>query len=109
MNMKIWTPVSKRLVVSFLIPLFTGGLFAIILMIQKQYSLIIPCFLVFYGLSLFNAGKFTYSEVFYLGILEVIAGLVALVLPGSGLVFWIFGFGLLHIAYGLFMYRKYEV
>jgi hypothetical protein len=107
-NKKIWTPISKRLVVSLLIPLITGGLFVIILTVQKQYNLIIPCFLIFYGLALVNAGKFTYNEVFYLGILELATGLGALLLPGFGLLFWLFGFGLLHIAYGLFMYRKYE-
>ena len=108
-NKKIWSPVSKRLLVSFIVPLATGGLFVVISLIQKNYSLIIPGFLIFYGLSLVNAGKFTYSEVFYLGILEVITGLISLLFPGSGLIFWVFGFGLLHLAYGLFMYRKYEV
>lgn len=107
-NTKIWTPISKRLVVNLLIPLLTGGLFVIIVSIQKQYNLIIPGFLIFYGLALVNAGKFTYNEVFYLGILELVTGLVSLLFPGLGLLFFLFGFGLLHIAYGLFMYRKYE-
>lgn len=105
---KIWTPVSKRLLVNFMVPLLTGGLFVIIAITQKHYSFIVPGFLIFYGLALVNAGKFTYSEVFYLGILEIFTGLVSLFFPGSGMLFWIFGFGLLHISYGLFMYRKYE-
>ena len=107
-NMKIWTPISKRLVINLLIPLLTGAVFVIIITVQKQYSLIIPGFLIFYGLALVNAGKFTYNEVFYLGILELITGLGSLIFPGAGLMFWLFGFGLLHIAYGLFMFRKYE-
>ena len=106
---KIWTPVSKRLLVNFLVPLVTGGLFVIIAILRENYPMIIPGLLVFYGLSLVNAGKFTYSEVFYLGILEIIAGLTSIFFPGSGLLFWVFGFGLLHISYGFFMYRKYEV
>jgi len=104
----IWTPVSRRLLVNLLIPLITGGLFILILMIQDYIQLIIPGLLIFYGLALINAGKFTYREVFYLGILEIITGLASVFSPAQGLIFWIFGFGILHIIYGLFLYRKYE-
>lgn len=103
-----WTPVSKRLLINLLIPLATGGIFIIILLLQNNILLIVPCFLLFYGLALVNAGKFTFGEIFYLGILEIITGLVAAIFPDLGLVFWIFGFGVLHIIYGLAMYRKYE-
>jgi hypothetical protein len=103
-----WTPVSKRLLINLLIPLITGGAFVIILLLQNHIQLIVPSLLIFYGLSLVNAGKFTYSEIFYLGILEVITGLVSAFFPDLGLIFWIFGFGILHIIYGVVMYRKYE-
>jgi hypothetical protein len=101
------TPISIRLLVNFLIPLVTGGVFVIVLLIQNNIQLIVPCFLIFYGLALVNAGKFTFGEIFYLGILEIITGLVSAFVPGWGLIFWIFGFGILHIIYGLAMYRKY--
>ena len=103
-----WTPVSRRLLLSLFIPLFSGGVFALVLLIQNQVQLIIPVLLVFYGLALVNAGKFTYNEVFYLGILEIVTGLVSAFFPAHGLIFWITGFGILHIVYGIFMYRKYE-
>ncbi len=102
------TPVSRRLLINLLIPLAAGGVFVIVLLIQNQIQLIVPCFLIFYGLALVNAGKFTFGEIFYLGILEIITGLVSAFVPGWGLIFWIFGFGILHIVYGLAMYRKYE-
>jgi len=105
----IWTPLSKRLLFNFLIPLVTGGFFLIILYTYKQWQLIIPGMLIFYGLALVNAGKFTYSEVFYLGLIQILTGLISALFPEYELFFWCFGFGLLHIAYGLFMYRKYEV
>jgi hypothetical protein len=103
-----WTPVSKRLLLNLFIPLITGGILVVIMMMKGQFLFIIPVLLIFYGLALVNAGKFTYSEVFYLGILEIITGLVSAIFPSGALFFWILGFGILHIVYGLFMYRKYE-
>lgn len=102
------TRISKRLFINLSIPLLTGGLFVVVLMVQNQIQLIIPGFLIFYGLALVNAGKFTFGEIFYLGILQIITGLTAAFIPGASLLFWIFGFGILHIIYGLIMYRKYE-
>jgi hypothetical protein len=104
----IWTPVSKRLLINLCIPLVTGGIFIIILYFQYHWHLIIPAMLIFYGLSLVSAGKFTYSEVFYLGLAEISTGLLCALFPVYGYLFWCFGFGFLHIAYGLIMYRKYE-
>lgn len=105
----IWTPASKRLLINLSIPLAAGGAFALILAFQNHFQLIIPVFLVFYGFSLINAGKFTYDEIFYLGIFEILTGLVAALFPQQGLLFWILGFGILHIVYGVMMYRKYEI
>jgi hypothetical protein len=107
-GIKIWTPISKRLLTSFLVPLAAGGVFILILYLQNFWMLIIPSMLIFYGLALVNAGKFTYSEIFYLGLIEILSGLFSMVLPAYGILIWCFGFGLLHIAYGLIMYRKYE-
>jgi hypothetical protein len=102
------TPISKRMLINLLIPLVTGGIFIVILLIHNYIQLIIPGFLIFYGLALVNAGKFTFGEIYYLGILEILTGLASAIFPGWGLIFWIFGFGILHIIYGIAMYRKYE-
>lgn len=105
---KIWTPVSRRLLINLLVPLFSGGVLIIILYSQNNWQLIIPSMLIFYGLALVNAGKFTYGEIFYLGLIEILTGLLSALFPGYGVIFWAFGFGFLHITYGLIMYRKYE-
>ena len=105
---ELWSPTSKRLLVNLMIPLVTGAVFTVVLLIHNYIDLIVPELLIFYGLALVNAGKFTYGEIFYLGILEIITGLASSFFPGQGLVFWIIGFGILHIIYGLAMYRKYE-
>jgi hypothetical protein len=108
-GMSLLTPASKRLLINLSVPLAAGGTFALILAFQNHVQLIIPVFLIFYGLALINAGKFTYSEIFYLGVAEILTGLVSALFPGQGLLFWILGFGILHIVYGIMMYRKYQV
>jgi hypothetical protein len=105
---KIWTPVSRKLLINLLVPLIAGGMFVLVLLIQNQLQLIIPSLLLFYGLALVNAGKFTYGEVFYLGLSEVITGIISGFFSEYGIVFWCFGFGILHIVYGILMIRKYE-
>jgi uncharacterized membrane protein HdeD (DUF308 family) len=54
------------------------------------------------------ASNFTYKDVRYLGICEIVLGLIAACLPGYGLLFWAIGFGVLHIVYGSMMYFKYD-
>ena len=105
---KIWTYASRRMLINLVVPLATGGFFIFILIIHDQIQLIIPSMLVFYGLALVNAGKFTYNEVFYLGLSEIITGILAGFIQGSGIFLWAFGFGILHIGYGIFMFRKYD-
>jgi hypothetical protein len=104
----IWTPVSKRLLINISIPLLAGAFFILILYSAEQWVLIVPAMLIFYGLALISAGKFTYNEVFYLGLAELLTGFISAMFQDLTVLFWIFGFGFLHIAYGLFMYRKYE-
>lgn len=105
---KIWTPVSRRLLLSLIIPLIAGAFFIMIFYLESQWQLIVPAMLIFYGLALIGAGKFTYSEVFYLGLAELLTGFSAAIFQGSAIFFWILGFGFFNLAYGLIMYRKYE-
>jgi len=104
----IWNSTSKRLLTNFLIPLVTGGIFALLLLQNKTYGLIAPITLIFYGLSCVNASKYTLRDVRYLGITIIIIGLLATKFPGYGLEFWALGFGVCHIVYGSMMYFKYD-
>lgn len=98
----------RNLFEHLMIPLLTGGIFIIILIDRGYYGIVAPAFLIFYGLSLVNGSKYTWRDIKYLGLLEIILGLVCALLPGYGLIFWAVGFGLLHILYGTIMYYKYE-
>ncbi|NCP45752.1 MAG: hypothetical protein GW818_04835 [Flavobacteriales bacterium] len=104
----IWGKNSKLLLINLLIPLFVGGIFCIILIYHGLYVLVAPATLLFYGLALFNCGKYTLGEIKYLGILQIILGLISAVFIGKGLLFWSIGFGVLHIIYGALMHFKYN-
>ena len=105
---RIWTPSSRRLLVNLAIPLVAGGIFILILISRGTIALVAPACLLFYGMALVNASKFTFEEVRFLGILEILLGLLASWFTGNGLLFWAIGFGLLHIGYGIYMQLKYE-
>ncbi|MCU0367920.1 MAG: hypothetical protein MUF39_03720 [Cyclobacteriaceae bacterium] len=105
---KIWDTTSKRLLINLSVPLLSGGIFILILLMQGYYLIAVPASLIFYGLALINASANLFDEVRYLGYTEIILGLISAVFMGYGLYFWTFGFGVLHIVYGLVMYKKYD-
>lgn len=107
-NLKIWDSTTKRLLISFAIPLITGGLFCLGMLYHGMFVFIAPATLIFYGLALVNASKYTLTDVQYLGYLEIALGLLSVFFLGWGLVFWAIGFGVLHIIYGLIMHKKYK-
>jgi len=104
----IWGKISQTLMFHMATPLVTGGLLILILLSRGYYGIVTPSTLIFYGLSLVSASNFTFGDVKYLGILEIVLGLIAACLPGYGLLFWAIGFGVLHIVYGSMMYLKYD-
>jgi hypothetical protein len=105
---QFWTNPTQRLVVNLLIPLVSGGIFTLILVLQNNLVLVASVMLIFYGLSLVNAGKFTFSEIHYLGLTEIVLGILAGFFVNFGLLFWTIGFGLMHIIYGSVMYYRHE-
>jgi hypothetical protein len=107
-NENIWNPTSIRMGIAFAIPFFTGAILILLLLKNQYFDLVMPMSLIFYGLSCINASKYTFGDVKYLGILEVILGLILIEFTGFGLLFWSLGFGVLHIIYGIIMYVKYD-
>jgi len=103
-----WTPAARRVLANFTVPMLMGGAFVVILYLKGHYPLLAAVMLLFYGVSLFCAGNFTFSDVRMLGVLEMLTGLMAAFLPEKGLLLWAFGFGVLHLVYGGILYWKYE-
>lgn len=107
-GLKVWDSSAKRLLINLAIPLGAGGLFCLVLLYHGILILVAPATLIFYGLALINASKYTFNDIRYLGLCEIVLGLLASYYIGYGLLFWAVGFGVLHIVYGAVMYFKYE-
>ncbi|GAB3171477.1 hypothetical protein [Telluribacter humicola] len=104
----VWNNQAQRVVVNLSIPLAAGGVFCLVLLYHQYYPLIAPSMLVFYGLALINCGKYTYRDIRSLGFFELALGLLTCFFVEFGFIAWTFGFGILHVVYGIVMYYKYE-
>lgn len=109
LGQKTWDKSSRQLLLNVAIPLIAGGIFCISLFYNNEgIGFVAPSMLIFYGLALVSGSKYTLDDIRYLGYLEIILGLISCFKIGYGLYFWAFGFGVLHIVYGISMYIKYE-
>jgi len=107
-ELPMWDKTAKLMLEALLTPLLVGGVLCLIFIYHEQYRFVAPLTLVFYGLALLNASKYTFKEAKFLSYAEICLGLLATYFFGSGLLFWAIGFGVLHILYGALMYLKYE-
>jgi len=107
-NEKLWNATSRRLMFNMSVPLIAGGLFVLILISKGLIGLVAPVTLIFYGFSLYIAGRYTYEDVKVLGLIQIALGLAGAWFLGLGLLFWALGFGVGHIIYGIYVHYKYE-
>lgn len=102
----IWGNASRRLLYNTILPMAVGGVLVWKMIGLGYYELIVPSTLIFYGLALVNGSKYTLGEVRYLGYAEILTGIVALFMVFWAIYVWAFGFGVLHIVYGIVMWRS---
>jgi len=107
-SVAIWGTTARRLLWNTALPLVSGGFLLWRMLDLKQYDLIAPTSLIFYGLALVNGSKYTMGEVRWLGYGEILLGVINLWILRSELLFWALGFGVLHIIYGCAMWWKYD-
>ena len=69
---QFWTNSTRRLLFHLMLPLVSGGIIILILLFRNKLDMVVPFMLVFYGLALVNAGKFTFGEIHYLGLTQKI-------------------------------------
>jgi hypothetical protein len=104
----IWDRSSRVLLINLLIPLVTGAFFVFALYLKSEWNFVAPACLIFYGLALVNASKYTLGDIRYIGILDILLGIFGMFYSNEGLLLWAIGFGALHIIYGLIMWWKYD-
>jgi uncharacterized membrane protein YidH (DUF202 family) len=104
----LWHPASKQLILAVALPMVVGGVFVLAFMYNGHPVYIASACLAFYGLALVNGSKHTVTDIRYLGYLEILLGCICLLIPGLGFWFWVIGFGILHILYGIIMWNKYD-
>ena len=105
---KFWDPTARRVLINLGVPLLSGGLLIIILISKGMIGLAAPFTLIFYGLALYNAGKFTYEEMKSLGLIQIALGLISSYFVEYSLIFWAIGFGIFHIIYGIYIHYRHE-
>lgn len=108
MGEAVWTTASRRLLADLAVPLLTGGMLLLAFSWLGYFSLLLPISLLFYGITLYQAGPVTYTALRILGLLNLSLGFMALLWPQHAMLFWAGGFGVLHMVYGLFIHFRYE-
>lgn len=103
-----WDAIAKRFLINFFIPMLAGGIYILALVIHGQLQMVLSAMLIFYGLALINASRYTIEEIRMLGFIELVLGLAASFIPAYGLLAWGIGFGVVHVFYGVFIYFKHE-
>jgi len=106
---KLWLSSTRQILKDFMVPMVTGGLFCILLIYHHNSYMLASAMLIFYGLALIYAGARTFRDIKILGACEIILGLFAGLFTQYGLLFWAWGFGIMHIIYGIVIYRKYDM
>jgi predicted lysophospholipase L1 biosynthesis ABC-type transport system permease subunit len=107
-GLPIWNATARHLVSELAIPLAAGGVFCASLLVHKVFVLLPSAMLVFYGLALFSASKYTVKEVRILGLTQLAIGMLAAFVDTQGLNLWALGFGIGHIVFGVRVYFTYE-
>ena len=105
---KLFNKVSLRILYKLAVPMVTGGIFSLIFLYRGDVEILASITLIFYGLALVNASKYTYYEIYSLGIVEIVLGLAAAIFLYYGIILWTIGFGICHIVYGLIIFKKYD-
>lgn len=105
---KIWNVATRSLLRNMAVPLAAGGLLLLVFIDKGLFAYLVPFCLLFYGLALFTAGRYTYEELRSLGLLEMALGLLGAWFTDLGLLFWALGFGLVNIIYGIYLHYRYD-
>ena len=99
---------GRRLFIGLLPALFAGGVMTVALMRTGDARQIPGLWLLLYGVAVMQAGAFSVRTIPVMGAVFVLAGAIALPMPWWWAnVMLAAGFGLVHIAFGVFIARRH--
>ncbi len=107
-GLRIWTRATNQMLLHMGVAVLAGGVVCLAFYVNHTLYYIAPASILFYGLGLLSASQSTYGDIKYLGMLDVLIGLIAFFDYENSLLYWMMAFGVLHIVYGLIMYKKYK-
>lgn len=107
-NSSLFTGPGRKFVLSFAPPIFVGGLLTFALFQLGAIAALPGVWLLLYGAAIVTGGAFSVRAVPILGVCMMMLGTGALFSPGPwGNYFMAAGFGVVHIAFGVWIALKY--
>jgi hypothetical protein len=107
-NSSLFTGPGRKFVLSFAPPIFVGGLLTFALFQLGAMAALPGVWLLLYGTAIVTGGAFSVRAVPILGLCMMVLGTGALFATGHwGNYFMAAGFGVVHIAFGVWIALKY--
>ena len=107
-NSSLFTGPGRKFVLSFAPPIFVGGLLTFALFQLGAIAALPGAWLLLYGTAIVTGGAFSVRAVPILGLCMMVLGTGALFAPAQwGNYFMAAGFGVVHIAFGVWIALKY--
>jgi len=107
-NMPLISGPIRKFVLSFAPPILVGAILTGVLVRAGQFDAVPGVWLLLYGTGVVTGGAFSVRIVPVMGLCFMALGAVALFTPAAWGNWWlVFGFGLLHVMFGLFIARRH--
>ncbi|HTB91396.1 MAG TPA: hypothetical protein VK728_01110 [Candidatus Sulfotelmatobacter sp.] len=107
-NSSLFTGPGRKFALSFAPPIFVGGLLTLALFEFGAVGLLPGVWLLLYGTAIVTGGSFSVRAVPIMGMCLMVLGAVALFVPASwGNLFMAAGFGVVQIAFGVWIALRY--
>ena len=107
-NSPLFSGPGRKFVLSFAPPIVVGGLLTYALFQAGTLSILPAVWLLLYGTAIVTGGAFSVRVVPIMGLCLMLLGATALLAPAAwGDAFMAAGFGVVHIAFGLWIARNY--
>ena len=107
-NAALFSGPGRKFLLSFAPPLFVGGLLTFALVGAGLFTVLPAMWLMLYGTAIVTGGAFSVRAVPLMGICLIALGAAAIFLPSAwGDALMAAGFGVVHIAFGIWISRNY--